>query len=111
MPFGFLKRKRGGTSPKTGTATPTRLSGRGIPFDGLTEEWRIVGNMHVGARLSDALNKREQIEISDVQWAPIDGSEGLEPDFGDRIFGRLQEPLERGVVRLGFFQGLPPGVN
>jgi hypothetical protein len=82
VPFGFLRRKRGGTGPKTGTATPAGPSGRGIPFDGLTEEWRIVGNMHVGARLSDALNKREQIEISDVQWAPVDGSGGLEPAPG-----------------------------
>jgi hypothetical protein len=30
--------------------------------------------MHVRARLSDTLNKREAIEISDVRWMPIDGS-------------------------------------
>jgi hypothetical protein len=33
--------------------------------------------MEVSGRLSDALNKRESITISDVQWAPIDGSEPL----------------------------------
>lgn len=82
MPFGFLKRNRGGTAPKAATTTPSGSAGRGIPFDGLTEEWRIVGNMHVGARLSDALNKREHIDISDVQWAPIDGSGPLEPAPG-----------------------------
>ena len=82
MPFGFLKRNRGGTAPKAEPMAPIRSSGRGIPFDGLTEEWRIVGNMHVGARLSDALNKREHIDISDVQWAPIDGSGPLEPAPG-----------------------------
>ena len=54
----------------------------GIPFDGLTEEWRIVGNMHVDDRLSDALNKREAVTISDVQWAPIDGSAPLAPAPG-----------------------------
>jgi hypothetical protein len=82
VPFGFLKRNRGGTAPKAAPTTQSRPSALGIPFDGLTEEWRIVGNMHVGARLSDALNKREHIEISDVQWAPIDGSGPLEPAPG-----------------------------
>ena len=54
----------------------------GSPFDGLTEEWRIVGTMHVANRLSDALNKREAVAISDVQWAPVDGSATLEPAPG-----------------------------
>ena len=51
--------------------------GRAVPFDGLTEEWRIVGNMHVVGRMSDALNKREAVPISDVHWAPADGSEPM----------------------------------
>ncbi len=50
-------------------------SGRGIPFDALTEEWRLVGRMAVDGRLSDTLNRREPIEINEVQWAPLDGSE------------------------------------
>ncbi len=50
-------------------------TGRGIPFDALTEEWRLVGRMAVEGRLSDTLNRREPIEISEVQWAPLDGSE------------------------------------
>ena len=86
MPFDFLKRKKGdapadasaaGAGP---TKTPSGATGsglRGIPFDGLTEEWRIVGEMHIQGRLSDALNKREQIEISNVRWAPVDGSAEL----------------------------------
>jgi hypothetical protein len=82
VPFGFLRRKTAGSASKTAAPPSGRQGGRGIPFDGLTEEWRIVGNMHVGARLSDALNKREQIEISDVQWAPIDGSGPLAPAPG-----------------------------
>jgi hypothetical protein len=52
-------------------------SGRGVPFDALTEEWRLVGRMLVDGRLSDTLNRREPIEISEVQWAPIDGSEAF----------------------------------
>ena len=80
MPFDFLKRKKEPDAVASGGA-PGR-AGRGIPFDGLTEEWRIVGQMHIDHRLSDALNKREAITISDVQWAPIDGSEGLSPAAG-----------------------------
>jgi hypothetical protein len=81
VPFDFLKRKKADATPTA--ATPVGGSGgsagrggaaRGIPFDGLTEEWRIVGEMLVSGRLSDALNKREQIEISNVRWAPVDGS-------------------------------------
>jgi hypothetical protein len=53
-----------------------------VPFDGLTEEWRIVGEMHIAGRLSDALNKREAVTISDVRWAPVDGSEELSAASG-----------------------------
>jgi hypothetical protein len=85
VPFDFLKRKKdnGAGKPAVGQPAAGRpRSGRGVPFDGLTEEWRIVGNMEVSGRLSDALNKRESITISDVQWAPIDGSEPLAPAPG-----------------------------
>jgi hypothetical protein len=87
VPFDFLKRKKldgAGKAPAGGqSAAPGRSrSGRGVPFDGLTEEWRIVGYMDVSGRLSDALNKRESITISDVQWAPVDGSDALAPAPG-----------------------------
>jgi hypothetical protein len=84
VPFDFLKRKK--TTPEGDRATPAapgtaetpapedRPTGRGIAFDGLTEEWRIVGTMDVTGRLSDVLNRRESVTISDVRWAPIDGS-------------------------------------
>ena len=73
MPFDFLKRKKEGAEP--GAADAVGESGlRPVPFDGLTDEWRIVGEMHIAAMLSDALNKREAVTISDVQWAPVDGS-------------------------------------
>lgn len=76
MPLNFLRRKKGdavGAAPggRAGGPRPPRT---GVPFDGVTEEWRLVGRMSVEGRLSDALNKRESIEIHDVQWAPIDGS-------------------------------------
>jgi hypothetical protein len=38
--------------------------------------------MIVDGRLSDVLNKREAITISDVQWAPADGSAALAPAPG-----------------------------
>ena len=83
MPFDFLKRRKSdGGAPTSSPTAGRRSAARGIPFDGLTEEWRIVGNMHVENRLSDALNKREAVTISDVQWAPIDGSAPLAPAPG-----------------------------
>jgi len=74
MPFGFSR--RGTPKPAPGGAPARRSSGsRGVPFDGLTEDWRLVGRMEIVGRLSDVLNRRESIAISEVQWAPIDGSE------------------------------------
>jgi hypothetical protein len=87
VPFDFLKRKKGpagsgdaasaadaGSPAPPASAPADRPGGRGIAFDGLTEEWRIVGTMDVSGRLSDVLNRRESVTISDVRWAPIDGS-------------------------------------
>jgi hypothetical protein len=82
VPFDFLKRKKPSDGAQTTARSAPTGPARGIPFDGLTEEWRIVGTMDVGSRLSDALNKRESITISDVQWAPVDGSAPLEPAPG-----------------------------
>ena len=77
MPFDFLRRKKRPDSA-SGQAGPTGgAKTTGIAFDGLTEDWRLVGRMMVGGRLSDALNKREPIEIVDVQWGPVDGSEPM----------------------------------
>ncbi len=78
MPFDFFRRKK--ESPSDGTvAMPTQpvATGPGVPFEGMTEDWRLVGRMLVTGRLSDALNKREPIALTDVQWAPMDGSEPL----------------------------------
>jgi hypothetical protein len=93
VPFDFLKRKKdepatgagtapakatSGTATTTGTATTAAAStGRGHDFDGFSEEWHLVGRMAVEGRLSDALNKREPIAISDVRWGPLDGSAPL----------------------------------
>jgi hypothetical protein len=80
VPFDFLKRRK--DAAEVIDEATGRPVGRGVPFDGLTEEWRIVGEMHIPGRLSDALNKREAVTISGVRWAPVDGSEELSPAAG-----------------------------
>ena len=104
MPFDFLKRKK---PPAAATAksatTPGSSAGYGIPFDGLTEEWRIVGVMEVRGRLSDTLNKREPVTIDDVRWAPIDGSSELAPAPGLKTV----DPYDLIIVMAGE-DTLPP---
>lgn len=96
MPFDFLRRKSGQQSEATGPGPEANApagshesgspgghaAGAGSRFDGLTEDWRLTGIMHIEGRLSDALNRREAITISDVQWAPVDGSAPLAPAPG-----------------------------
>lgn len=81
MPFDFLRRKKEPSpppaSPGASTPPPPVGTGPGVPFDGMTEDWRLVGRMLIDGRLSDALNKREPIALADVHWAPMDGSEPL----------------------------------
>lgn len=102
MPFGFLKRRRPeGEAPRTstpgasgsagegsagsGSGTSTGLHAgptRGVPFTALTEDWRLRGRMQISGRLSDALNKREAIAISDVSWGPPETGSTLDPAPG-----------------------------
>ena len=83
MPFDFLKRK-GPSAGAAGKAADglTGAGTRAVPFDGLTEEWRIIGTMEISGRLSDALNKREVLGICDVQWTPIEVEEPFTPAPG-----------------------------
>ena len=85
MPFDFLKRKRADAAPPA-SVPAGRIPGetRSIAFEGYTEEWRLVGTMHVAGRLSDVINRREPIEIGDIRWMPIDGSTPLEDAPGLR---------------------------
>lgn len=83
MPFGFLRRgEKKEEAPEAAAPGRPRGGARGLPFDGLTEEWRLVGRMEIEGRLSDVLNRRESITISDVRWGPVDGSAELEPAPG-----------------------------
>ena len=103
MPFEFLKRKKTDGAPEKASSAQKGRPSRGVPFDGLTEEWRIVGNMEVDGRLSDALNKRESVTIADVQWAPVDGSEPLAPAPGLKAV----DPYDLIIVLAGE-ASLPP---
>ncbi len=79
MPLNFLRRKKAVVPVTVAVAAPIGLSATrtGVAFDGVTEEWHLVGRMDIVGRLSDALNKRESLAIHDVRWAPIDGSAPL----------------------------------
>jgi hypothetical protein len=84
VPFDFLKRRKDppATTTEAPAPSPAAVAGGGIPFEGMTEDWRLIGRMMVEGRLSDALNKREPIALADVSWAPMDGSEPLAPAPG-----------------------------
>lgn len=102
MPFGFLRRAPRKPPPEAGPAAgaePGRADSgsRGLPFDGLTEEWRIVGRMEIEGRLSDVLNRREAIPIAGVRWAPVDGSAEMTPAPG---LGRI-DPFDLIAVFAG----------
>jgi hypothetical protein len=79
LPLNFLRRKKVVGAVTAAAAVPSGLKATrtGVAFDGVTEEWHLVGRMDVVGRLSDALNKRESLAIHDVRWAPIDGSAPL----------------------------------
>ena len=93
MPFGFHRRPGGGAQqpapagpggPHARSAGGGRAGGRrsGVPFDGLTEEWRLVGVMELEGRLLDILNRREAIPIGEMTWATLDSPSNLEPAPG-----------------------------
>ena len=98
MPFGFLKRHRpedraregspAAGQPVEGTSAASSGSGlhagspRGVYFTALTEDWRLRGRMQISGRLSDALNRREAIAITDVKWGPPEIGAELEPAPG-----------------------------
>ncbi|HEU5225771.1 MAG TPA: hypothetical protein VFV29_08225 [Actinomycetota bacterium] len=87
MPFDFLKRKKPAeTGEAAAAAAPAAATpaGGGFPFEGMTEDWRLVGRMAIDGRLSDVLNKRDPIPIDDVTWAPADSSDPLAPAPGLR---------------------------
>jgi len=109
VPFDFLKKSKGQPPEPDPVEQPVAeiptVKAKGIPFDGLTEEWRLVGAMQLEGRLSDALNKRDTIPMADVSWAPIDGSEPFSPAPGLKSI----DPYDLIIVLAG--EGSLPPLN
>ena len=94
-----------------------RRPSRGVPFIGLTEDWRLRGRMDISGRLSDALNKREAIPITDVSWGrptarpPLEEAPGpaqrrpLRPDPGHGRRGQPAAAHRHGADRAQGPQG------
>ena len=93
MPFGFHRRAsaaKAKATPAESAAPPALSTGAGrdartrtgVPFDGLTEDWRLVGFMELDGRLLDILNRREAIPIGDVAWSTLDAVTDLQPAPG-----------------------------
>jgi len=89
MPFGFRRRNRAeaaavapneGRAPADGSRSARNRSG--VPFEGLTEEWRLVGFIELEGRLLDILNRREPIPIGDMAWATLDALDDTTPAPG-----------------------------
>jgi hypothetical protein len=97
VPLNFLRRKKEAAPAKPASAPAPARSRSGVAFDGVTEEWHLIGRMEVDGRLSDALNKREAIAIHDVLWAPIDGSS----EFADAPGLRSVDPYDLILVLAG----------
>jgi hypothetical protein len=101
VPFGFGKKPD--ASQGQAAAPGPAAAGRGIPFEGLTEDWRLGGVLLVEGRLSDVLNRRETVAMADVWWAPADGSGPQEPAAGLRSI----DPYDLIIVLAGP-NSLPP---
>jgi hypothetical protein len=89
MPFGFHRRNREeaaaaaakeGRVPADGSRSARTRSG--VPFEGLTDEWRLVGLMELEGRLLDILNRREPIPLGDMAWATLDALDDTTPAPG-----------------------------
>ena len=85
MPFG-IGRKKPDQPAAASAAEPVAASDargpRPVPFRGFTEDWLLDGLMTIRGRLLDTLNRREELAVSEVRWAPADGSGPLEPAPG-----------------------------
>lgn len=105
MPFRLFKRGEEEGPPPGSTPEVIPSGPRQVAFDGFTEEWRLVGHMEIGGRLSDSLNRREPIPIRDVAWAPADGSGGFTPVPGLKAV----DPYDLIVVSAG--EGTLPEID
>jgi len=117
VPFGFLKRRTSGGPAAAARGAAARAAAdaaqasaplhvgpeRGIPFTALTEDWRLRGRMQITGRLSDALNRREAIAITDVSWGPPDAGAALDEAPGLKSV----DPYDLILITAGE-ESLPP---
>jgi len=77
VPFGFGRKEV--EAPPLPAETPAVASNvaRAVAFKGFTAEWRLDGRLVMTGRLLDVVNQREAIPVTDVRWAPLDGSAEL----------------------------------
>ena len=102
-PVGLACRDR----PAEGAGRPGggRAAGpRPVPFDGLSDEWRLAGQMRIEGRLSDALNRRNPIELTEMRWASL--VDGGPRKLVHGVFGTL----DRRKATLPEPPGLPDAV-
>ncbi|MCI0581487.1 MAG: hypothetical protein L0227_01100 [Chloroflexi bacterium] len=98
MPFGLGRKKEAPPPELVESASGAAERGpRVIEFLGVTEEWRLKGTMSISGRLLDVLNKRDAINLSDVSWAPLDGSGSFAPAPGIQAV----DPYDLIVVMAG----------
>lgn len=102
MPFNPFRREQ----PVQATSRPgggRALAPRPVAFDGLSDEWRLVGMMRIEGRLSDALNHRQPIELTEMRWASLVDGGALEEAPGLKVI----DPYDLILVMAG--EGsLPP---
>ncbi len=78
MPFNpFRKRHPPAAPARLPETVPLAAEEQGVSFQALTEDGWLAGRIDLTGRLSDALNRREAMPISDVRRAPLDGSAPL----------------------------------
>jgi hypothetical protein len=95
VPFRFLRRERIRRRPARGVAAT------GVPFEGVTEEWRLSGLMAVEGTILDALNRREKLPIAAVRWGALGSDEMLEDAPGLRAIN----PYDLIVALVGSGEG------
>jgi hypothetical protein len=104
VPFDFMRRrKEPPTEAPTDTSSRPVAEGSGVSFEGLTEDWRLIGRMLIEGRISDALNRREPIALADVHWASMEGDDALEAAPGLKSV----DPYDLVLVIAGH-DSLPP---
>lgn len=84
MPFGFLRRKASEPLPTEAAVAAEEVprGPREVELEALTDEWHLRGRLILTGRLLDALNQREPMAVTAVEWRPAGASADFEPAPG-----------------------------